>query len=78
MILIEMILRGLEELDHVPVNRPDGRRVERAGQSRAGPQLGLAGQPVQEVEGRNSGGRHQALELRELLDDRLVLFEEVC
>ena len=68
-----MILR-LEELDDVTVHRPDrrGRGVDCVGQGRTG-QLGLAGKPVQEVERRNSGGWHQALNLRELLDYRVIL-----
>ena len=70
-----MILRRLEELDDVAVHRPDGRG---RGPHCAGPQLGLAGQPVQEVERRNAGaGWYQATNLRELLDDRFVLFDKL-
>ena len=74
-----MVLRRLEELDDVTVHRPDrrGRAPQCAGHSRAGLQLGLAGQPVQEVEGRHRGGRHQAINLRELLDDRVVLVDKI-
>ena len=74
-----MVLRRLEELDDVTVHRPDrrGRAPQSAGHSRTGLQLGLAGQPVQEVEGRHRGGRHQAINLRELLDDRVVLVDKM-
>ena len=80
-LLYSVCLRRLEELEDVTVHRPDGRSrgggPHRAGQNRAGAQLGLAGQPVQQGERRIGGGWYQATNLRELLDDRFVLIDQM-